>query len=309
MTKAVESWNRFWFTPEAPHTLAAIRVLTGGLLLYSHAVWGLDLAGFFGPQGRIPLDFIDLFHADPAAWSMLRGWESVGAIWTFHLIGFVLFGSLFVGCFTRIAAVLSFLWEVSYVHRGAAALFGFDQILVMLTMYLMVGDSGGAYSVDAWRRRPERFPRPERSTSTNLAIRLIQVHMCIVYFFAATGKLRGDSWWEGTAVWLSLANYEYQSVDVTFLGNWPLIINAMTHVTLFWELAYGALIWPRWSRPWMLALAIPVHGGIAVCLGMITFGTVMLVGNLAFVPAATMCRWVAAIWPGKVLNRGDGSGD
>jgi len=30
-------------------------------------------------------------------------------------------------------------------------------------------------------------------------------------------------------------------------------------------------------------LAIPLHMGIAVCLGMMTFGLVMLIGNLAFV--------------------------
>ena len=40
----------------------------------------------------------------------------------------------------------------------------------------------------------------------------------------------------------------------------------------------------------MLLLAMPLHLGIAVCLGMITFGLVMLIGNLAsFVSAAEQC--------------------
>jgi hypothetical protein len=33
----------------------------------------------------------------------------------------------------------------------------------------------------------------------------------------------------------------------------------------------------------MLLLAVPLHLGIAICLGMVTFGLIMLVGNLAFV--------------------------
>ena len=41
--------------------------------------------------------------------------------------------------------------------------------------------------------------------------------------------------------------------------------------------------WPRLTRPIVLALAIPLHLGIACFLGMITFGLVMLIGNLAFV--------------------------
>jgi hypothetical protein len=31
---------------------------------------------------------------------------------------------------------------------------------------------------------------------------------------------------------------------------------------------------------------VPLHLGIAVCLGMVTFGLIMLVGNLAFVSPA-----------------------
>jgi len=58
----------------------------------------------------------------------------------------------------------------------------------------------------------------------------------------------------------------------------------MTHVTVYWEIFYCALIWPRLTRPVMLLLAIPLHMGIAICLGMVTFGLVMLIANLAFVP-------------------------
>ncbi len=84
-------------------------------------------------------------------------------------------------------------------------------------------------------------------------------------------------------MWLALANYEYQSIDMTWLGRWPLVINAITQITLLWEISYPVFIWPRLTRPIVLALAIPIHLGIAVCMGMITFGTIMLVANLAFV--------------------------
>jgi hypothetical protein len=39
----------------------------------------------------------------------------------------------------------------------------------------------------------------------------------------------------------------------------------------------------------MLAIAIPLHLGIALFMGMITFGLVMLIGNLAFVPPTWVC--------------------
>ena len=40
-------WDRFWFTPEQPHTLALIRILGGAMMFYTHLVWSLE-------PGRLP---------------------------------------------------------------------------------------------------------------------------------------------------------------------------------------------------------------------------------------------------------------
>jgi hypothetical protein len=62
----------------------------------------------------------------------------------------------------------------------------------------------------------------------------------------------------------------------------------MTHFTVLWELTYPALVWPSLTRPWVLLLAVFVHLGIVIALGMPTFGLVMLIGNLAFVSPKTI---------------------
>jgi hypothetical protein len=110
--------------------------------------------------------------------------------------------------------------------------------------------------------------------------------MCVIYLFAGMAKLTGPAWWDGTAMWMAFGNLEYQSRDMTWMADWPWLMNLMTHVTVFWELSYWALVWPRLTRPVVLLLAIPLHMGIAICLGMMTFGLIMLVGNLAFVSPA-----------------------
>jgi hypothetical protein len=110
--------------------------------------------------------------------------------------------------------------------------------------------------------------------------------MCVVYFFSATGKLLGGSWWAGEAIWLSIANLEYQSIDMTWLASHPLVINFLTHATVFWELSYCVLVWPRLLRPLVIGAAVVTHLGIAIALGMKTFGLVMLIGNVAFISPA-----------------------
>ncbi len=106
--------------------------------------------------------------------------------------------------------------------------------------------------------------------------------MCVVYLFAALGKLQGETWWTGEALWGAFANYEYQTIDMTWLAPYPLVIDFLTHVTVVWELSYCVLVWPRLTRPFVIFLAFPLHLGIAFGMGMITFGTIMIVANLAF---------------------------
>ncbi len=52
---------------------------------------------------------------------------------------------------------------------------------------------------------------------------------------------------------------------------------------MIWELSYIVFVWPRLTRPIVIMLAFPLHMGIAFGMGMITFGYIMIVANLAFV--------------------------
>ena len=284
--EVVAGWNRFWFEPTDPATLGMIRICAGAMLLYTHLVWGLDLTTFFGAHGWLAPGAVASIQEGSFTWSYLWWFESSWALWTVHVAALVVFAMLTVGLFTRVAAVLAWIAALSYVGRATGALFGLDQINVMLAMYLAVGPSGDAFSVDRWlKARRAGGPLPVRhSWTANLAIRLIQLHMCVIYLFAGMSKLTGMAWWDGTAMWMAFGNMEYQSLDMTWMADWPRVMNLLTHVTIFWETFYVALIWPRLTRPVMLALAVPLHMGIAVCLGMMTFGLIMLVGNMAFVP-------------------------
>ena len=298
----IDGWNRFWFTPADPATLGLIRILAGALLTYTHLVWSVDLLGFLGPEGRLSLDLMRLHHASPFAWSYLEWISSPALLWTLHISALIVLVLFTLGVFTRVTSALAFLITVSYAHRAVGTLFGLDQINGLLALYLAIGPSGAAYSVDRWlgwtsRAGEGKDPHSEESVMANVAIRLLQVHMCVIYLFAGAGKLMGPSWWDGSAIWGALANYEYQTLDVTWIANYPWMINLLTHVTVAWELSYCALVWPRWTRPIVVALSVPLHLGIAVCMGMVEFGLAMSIGSVAFV-APEIVRPVFGVAPG-----------
>lgn len=296
-------WNAFWFTPRDPTLLAVIRVLTGLMLLYTHAVWGLALEDFFGRKSWLSAALVRALQADQYAYSFWW-WVPTRGIWYAHGLSLVVLALFTVGLWTRVTSVLSLIVAISYANRVPSALFGLDQINIMLTLYLAIGPSGDVLSVDrllARRRRGTEALPVQPSMGANLALRLIQVHMCVIYFFAGVSKLQGPSWWDGEAMWRAFSNLEYQSTDMTWLAWHSWAVNAMSHITILWEVFFCVLIWIRLARPLMLAGAVVLHVGIGACLGMWTFGLIMLVGCAAFLPNEGVRQLVAALaaqWSG-----------
>ncbi|MFK7738292.1 MAG: HTTM domain-containing protein [Pirellulaceae bacterium] len=289
-----ELWRRFWFQPLGAETLAVIRICTGAMLAYMHVIWLSRQADFFGPQAWINREASQSLHAGDWAWSWFWYADSPLAVYS-HLGMAILFSLLMmVGLGTRLVIPLAWFLTLMVCHRSTLALFGLDQVVMMLTMYLSFARSGSVFSLDAKLRdrlgRPPEdsgeswlFPSSKAVDTNRIATRLIQLHLCAIYLFGGLSKMRGEMWYDGSAMWFTIVNYEYQSLDLTWMGRSPLLIATLSGMTIFWETFYSALVWPRLTRPLVLAMAVFVHGGIAIGLGMITFGAIMIVANLAFI--------------------------
>jgi hypothetical protein len=241
-----------------------------------------------------------------------------------------------IGFCTRLTSVLAWAGSLSYIHRASATLFGADTMMNILLIYLMIGPSGAALSVDRllarwWAKaRPRVLGRwrafwdgllgrqrpaeeiiapgqppsaaPVPSVSANVALRLLQVHVCIIYLAAGLSKLHGESWWTGTAVWGTLANYEFAPMQYGWY-NWALralakhqlllqtFLTFGTYFTLVFEVGYAFLIWRPGTRWVILSMAIILHGVIGVFMGLKTFALVMVVMNMAFLTPAE-ARWL-----------------
>jgi len=210
----VAGWDRFWFTPQQPHTLAAVRILGGAMLLYTHLVWTLDLEAFLGPQAWLTRDTVALMNQTEGgriyAWSYLAWTDSPALLWPLHIAALIVLAMLMVGLFTRVTSVLALIVALSYCHRLTGTLFGLDQINAFIAMYLVVGPAGAVWSVDRWlAARQANLDPPAPAVTANIAIRLLQLHMCVIYLFGGISKMRGDEWWDGTALWYGIANLEY----------------------------------------------------------------------------------------------------
>jgi len=223
-----------------------------------------------------------------------------------------------IGFCTRVTSVLAWLAMLSYIQRAPTTLFGMDTMMVVITLYLVIGPSGAACSVDrllaryrarraALRLQPvaeladssAQAAEPEPSVSANLALRLIQVHFCIIYLAAGLSKLQGPAWWGGTAVWGTMANYEFCPLRIRLYADalrtlaqnrwlWELVTTGGTVFTLVFEISFAFLVWERSLRPLLIIGAVLLHLGIALCMGLVAFSIMMLTGVLAFVPSGVV---------------------
>ncbi len=281
------AWNTFWFTPADPLPLAVIRIVTGAILAWSCLVWLLDADAFFGTAGWLRPDQVWRMNDQPWQWSWYFAAPSPTMVRVLGGITLVAAILLTLGLATPVAAVVSLLGVISAANRAPLNVFGLDDTLGMLLVPLAIGPSGARLSLDRWLAIPGQGRGGEPSVRANVALRLLQVHLCVVYIFSGTGKLFGASWWEGTALWGAVANDRYRTLDLRWLAGHPLVVNALTLVTLWWEVGYAALVWPRLTRGLCLSLAVAVHLGIGLAMGMMEFGLAMIAANLAFVPAST----------------------
>lgn len=278
-------WNRFWFTPRDPALLGLLRILVGSMLLYTHLVWSFELSAFFGSEDAVmPTSFREVFSYGPSyRWSHFD-WIGPQLRWPVHIAGLVVMAMFMLGFWTRITGILTAILVVSYANRAMGAQFGLDHINGFMAFYLALGPSGEFLSVDRWiANRRGQGRGAENSTLANISLRLMQLHLCLVYLFAGTAKLMGDTWWNGEAIWGAFANYEYQTLDMTWMAEWMWLLNIINYTTLIWELFYPFLVWPRLTRPLFLGMAVCVHLGIGISMGMMTFGLIMVYANLSFI--------------------------
>ncbi|WZO98721.1 DCC1-like thiol-disulfide oxidoreductase family protein [Isosphaeraceae bacterium EP7] len=328
------AWDSFFFRAADPTPLALVRIVVGLLLLWSLAVGGaFDLRAFFGSDGWVDPEVARQVLAEQGGWGWSL-WLHVPDAWLFPAwLGCLVVLTMFtLGLFSRTTAVLAWMIAVSTARRTPVLLFGFDQIVSTWALYLAATfSSGQALSVDrffarlrpalaeARRQRKEGAnhvaPRwsalgsgvPAPSVGANLALRLIQLHLTLIYVSAGLAKLRGEPWWNGQAAWGLISAAEFRLFDLSWMAAYPRLIEAATHAGLLLELGLPILLWIKPLRPLGLAVALVMHASIGLMLGLTTFSLAMIAGCLAFASGPWLRSLIAGDWPadsGKVLYDG-----
>ncbi|HZZ29545.1 MAG TPA: hypothetical protein VFE46_16220 [Pirellulales bacterium] len=305
-------WTRFWFAPSDAIVLSLIRVLTAVVALWWYLSLLPDLQSWFGPNGLLSAELAQLVQgasgdASKAAFSLFDWTGSPSQLWLIYGLGLAALVMMLIGLFSRVATVASLVYVLSCIHRMPMMMRPVDEVLALVMFYLCLGPSGAKFSIDAWlrRRRRQREVGAIRtaeseiywSSAATVAIRLLQIHLTLIYAAMIIAQLQGAAWWQGTALWWLMARPESRLIDLTGLSRIGLafeyIVNFFTHAILIYELCFVFLIWNPLARPILLVLGALMWAALAVIGGSVSFAVMMIVASLAFLAPETLRGQVA----------------
>ena len=286
-----------WFRPVSPRPLAGLRVGLP-LLLLIHLVWlSNDFLSLHGSRGIIPWELTDLLRDPwvPGLPTLARAFLPLGlsehAAVTLLLSGYA--GSLLslaLGIHTRLSAFLAWGLHLSLVTSAFASYYGVDQLANSFLFYLFVFPSGRAFRFTS---RPAS-PRREESIPVG-CLRVMQVHLCVIYLAAGLDKAKGSQWWNGEAIWQTVSQPVFSTFDLSALARHPWIPMVAGWGTLVVEVGYAFLVWPRRTRKVWCFATIGLHLSTCLFMGLVFFSSVMilLTSCLFLIPEEVMERAVA----------------
>jgi hypothetical protein len=191
---------------------------------------------------------------------------------------------LLVGLSCRSSAILAWFLHLCAAKSGEVVAYGVDNFMTIGLFYLVLSPLPDRYSFD-WRRRELR---PKNPQLLGFWRRVLQLHLCIIYFFSGLTKCLGSSWWNGSSVWRALIRPPFNVIDPEILVRWKHLFPVAGIFICVLEFGYAFFIWNHRTRTiWLIGICA-MHVGIGLTMGMYLFAFIMIILN------------VAAFWPGFV---------
>lgn len=246
-----------------------------------------DFDLLFSYSGLVQPDIINAKHVAPIPTifdihkTLLNVWPKLsydivlGFFRYAYIVSLVL---LSIGFFTRFNALLALLSQLILINSIHFYQYGADSFTTILLFYCFLFPTGKVWSVDN-----KIFKRKQQTAANTsmICLRLLQVHMCMVYFIGGFEKVLGINWHNGEAMWKALTNHNVRGLfHVEFLKDTPLFF-IIGWATIIVEGLYPVFINIRKTRLLWLSLTIGMHIGIAVFLGLTFFAAIMIIFNLA----------------------------
>jgi hypothetical protein len=208
---------------------------------------------------------------------------------------------LALGLFTRPAALVNYAMTLATLATFDRFEYHVDYVFTTLNLLLLATPVSARLSLDRAmadlrRARAGLAPLPRAAVSELHASLLVVFGVGVVYFDSVFYKLVSPMWRGGLGMWLpaSLPHVAWNDLGPLLDCEW--LVKGLGWLTLAFEALFLALVGWRALRPWLLAVGLALHLGIALVFPIPWFGLAVAALYLLLVPAAwyeAAGRWLA----------------
>jgi hypothetical protein len=184
---------------------------------------------------------------------------------------------LLLGLFCRPAAIVAWFVHICAAESGGLLAYGADAFMTTALFYLMLSPLPDRYSFDQWVIKS----KPKNPQVLGFWRRVLQVHLCFVYFIGGLAKCLGSGWWDGSNLWQSLVRPPFNLVSPDILVRFKYALPVLGISTCLLEVGYPIFIWIRKTRRIWLICILAMHAAIGLLMGLYLFALVMIVMNIA----------------------------
>ena len=183
-----------------------------------------------------------------------------------------------VGWRTKPMIFMAWLTHFMLCNTAMAFGYGVETFMHVSLFYLLFAPCSQYLSLDALAHR---VSDDKINSQARFMVRIMQLHLCVVYFNAGFAKMLGVDWWQGEAVWYIFGNTNYSQFNLQFLADLPFIPKTLSWWTLVIETAFPIFMYLKRSRKFWIVNIVMLHVGIGLIMGLYMFGLIMIILNVA----------------------------
>jgi hypothetical protein len=289
MRNASQRLEEFFFPPEPDTWLRILRIgVALQVIIYClslradwHDLFSLDRAGLIkrdlaeamlsAQSHYIPrlgwlVDFASFFGVGEQTVLTLTWWGLLSAAFM-----------LLIGLFSREAAIATLFLHLCAVKSTSGLTYGVDNFTSIGLFYVMIAPLPDRWAADSWLRNRSR----KDNHLQGFHRRILQLHLCLIYFFSGITKCAGAGWWNGTSIWNALIRPPFNLLSPETLIAWKHLFPILSISVCLLETAYPFFIWLRKTRVLWLVAVMTMHLAIGLAMGLYLFALVMITLNIA----------------------------
>lgn len=281
--------EKFLFVPEADTWLGFFRVSVALQVIFYCLSLRKDWVDLFaiGRAGMIKRDLAEAILSADSHYIPRFGWVvdlfvglgfseqtalTIGW-WSLAGSGFL----LVLGLFSREAAIVALFLHLCAVKSSSGLTYGVDNFTSISLFYLAISPLPDRWAADRWLRGV----RPKLGEWLGFSRRVLQLHLCLIYFFSGITKCAGAGWWDGTSIWYAFVRPPFNLLPAERLIEWQSLFPILGISVCLLETGYPLFIWVRQTRTLWLLAVITMHLAIGIAMGLYLFAFVMITLNLA----------------------------